>query len=113
MFRGNKNSRISIRSGYISRNNTTLFIYFRRQPIIHIYKYKYKYKYSMVEYTQLKHIQLCIFYHAVFVFVYVNYGISDPVLLSIFGVHLLMFVQVDVTFMRDLRLFQCYHLVSM
>ena len=38
---------------------------------------------------------------------------SDPVMLSIFGVHLLMFVQVDVTFMRDLRLFQCYHLVSM
>ena len=40
-------------------------------------------------------------------------NMSDPVMLSIFGVHLLMFVQVDVTFMRDLRLFQCYHLVSM
>ena len=38
---------------------------------------------------------------------------SDPVMLSLFGVHLLMFVQVDVTFMRDLRWFQCYHLVSM
>ena len=37
---------------------------------------------------------------------------SDPVMLSIFGVHLLMCVQVVVTFMRDLRWFQCYHLVS-
>ena len=38
---------------------------------------------------------------------------ADPVMLSIFGVQLLMFVQVVVTFMRDLRWFQCYHLVSM
>ena len=38
--------------------------------------------------------------------------IADPVILSIFAVQLLMFVQV-VTFMRDLRWFQCYHLVSM
>ena len=38
---------------------------------------------------------------------------ADPVMLSIFGVKLLMFVQVVVTFiMRDLRWFQCYHLVS-
>ena len=37
---------------------------------------------------------------------------ADPVILSIFGVQLLMFVQVVVTFMRDLRWFQCYHLVS-
>ena len=38
---------------------------------------------------------------------------ADPVILSIFGVQLLMFVQVVVTFMRDLLWFQCYHLVSM
>ena len=38
---------------------------------------------------------------------------ADPVMLSIFGVQLLMFVQVVVTFMRDLRWFQCYQLVSM
>ncbi len=42
---------------------------------------------------------------------------ADPVMLSIFGVQLLMFVQVVVTFMhvrqRELRWFQCYHLVSM
>ena len=38
---------------------------------------------------------------------------SAAVMLSIFGVHLLMFVQVDVTFMRYMRLLQCYHLVSM
>ena len=44
---------------------------------------------------------------------------ADPVMLSIFGVQLLMFVQVVVTFMHvqqpiyDLRWFQCYHLVSM
>ena len=31
---------------------------------------------------------------------------TDPVMLSIFGVQLLMFVQVVVTFMRDLRWFQ-------
>ena len=37
---------------------------------------------------------------------------ADPVILSIFRVQLLMFVQVVVTFMRDLRWFQCYHLVS-
>ena len=30
-------------------NNIIIQLYFRRQPIIHIYKYKY----SMVEYTQL------------------------------------------------------------
>ena len=38
---------------------------------------------------------------------------ADPVMLSIFGVQLLMFVQVVVTCMRDLRWFQCYDLVSM
>ena len=38
---------------------------------------------------------------------------ADPVMLSIFGVQLLMLVHVVVTFMRDLRWFQCYYLVSM
>ena len=38
---------------------------------------------------------------------------ADTVMFSISGVQLLMFVQVVVTFMRDLRWFQCYHLVSM
>ena len=38
---------------------------------------------------------------------------ADPVMLSIFGVQLLMFVQVVVTYMQDMRWFQCYHLVSM
>ena len=46
---------------------------------------------------------------------YLSHGIdkmADPVILSIYRVQLLMFVQVVVTFMRDLRWFQCYHLVA-
>ena len=39
--------------------------------------------------------------------------VLQKVMLSIFCVQLLMLFQVVVTFMRDLRWFQCYHLVSM